>query len=58
MDAENGKTNSEEREKRIHELKQEIIEMRERMPHHSVPPQMEYELMELEDELEQLRRET
>ncbi|MHB9112365.1 MAG: hypothetical protein ACYC4D_07025 [Thermoleophilia bacterium] len=45
----------EDRKKRIEELKEEIKVMRSNMPHHSTKPQMEFELMELEDELAELR---
>jgi len=45
----------EERDRRIEELKEEIRDMRKRMPHHSAKPQMDFELMELEDELAVLR---
>ncbi len=46
---------SEERNRRIDELKDEIRDLRKRIPQHSVRPQMEFELMELEDELADLR---
>lgn len=46
----------EEREKRMEELKEEIMDIRKRMPQHSAKPQMEFELMELEDELAELRQ--
>ncbi|MDO8736825.1 MAG: hypothetical protein Q7K29_07050 [Thermoleophilia bacterium] len=46
---------SEERKKRIEELKTEIKELRSNMPHHSSKPRMEFELLELEDELDELR---
>jgi hypothetical protein len=48
---------SEERKKRIDELKEEIRELRKNMPHHSSKPRMEFELLELEDELDELRAE-
>ena len=46
-----------DRKKRIEELKEEIKLLRSNMPHHSSEPRMEYELMELEDELAGLRAE-
>lgn len=48
---------TDERDKRIEELKEEIRDIRKRMPHHSSKPRMEFELMELEDELAELRAE-
>ncbi len=47
---------TEDREKRIEELKEEIRDIRKRMPQHSARPTMEFELMELEDELAELRQ--
>jgi len=41
--------------KRIEELKEEIKELRANMPHHSSKPRMEFALLELEDELDELR---
>lgn len=45
----------EDRRKRIEELKEEIKLLRSNMPHHSSKPRMEFELLELEDELDELR---
>ena len=45
----------EERKKRIEELKEEIKLLRSNMPHHSSKPRMEFELLELEDELDELK---
>lgn len=38
------------------ELEQRIVELRARLPRHSVPPAMLLELEELEEELEALRQ--
>lgn len=45
----------EDHKKRIEELKEEIRELRKNMPHHSSKPRMEFQLLELEDELDELR---
>lgn len=45
----------EDHKKRIEELKEEISELRKNMPHHSSKPRMEFQLLELEDELDELR---
>lgn len=45
----------EDRNKRIEELKEEIKEMRKNMPHHSNKSHMEFELLEMEDELAELK---
>ena len=42
---------------RILELKKEIAELNERMPAHSIPNHMMQQLIDLEDELEQLKKE-
>ncbi|MHB8793311.1 MAG: hypothetical protein ACYC6O_08250 [Thermoleophilia bacterium] len=47
--------NDEDRKKRIEELKEEIKLLRSNMPHHSSKPRMEFALLELEDELDELR---
>jgi len=39
----------------IQDLKKEIAELKERMPAHSIPNHMMQRLIELEDELEQLK---
>ena len=41
---------------RILELKKEIAELKSRMPAHSIPNHMMQRLIELEDELEQLKK--
>lgn len=43
---------------RIQELEEEIAELKERMPAHSIPNHMMQRLIELEDELEQLKEGT
>jgi hypothetical protein len=45
------------KEKRIYELEQEIIDLKSRMPAHSVKPEMIMKLEELEDELRRLKNE-
>ncbi|MFC1998588.1 histidine kinase [Chloroflexota bacterium] len=42
---------------RILDLEKEIAELKNRMPAHSVPNHMMQRLIELEDELEQLKKE-
>ena len=44
-------------EKRIHELEREIAELKQRLPAHSIPNHMMQRLIELEDDLEQLKKE-
>ena len=41
----------------IYELEKEIAELKSRLPAHSIPNSMMLRLIELEDELEQLRKE-
>ena len=43
---------------RIQDLEKEIAELKERMPSHSIPNHMMQRLIELEDELEQLKKDT
>ena len=43
---------------RILDLEKEIVELKNRMPAHSVPNHMMQRLIELEDELEQLKKGT
>ncbi|MDA8217549.1 MAG: hypothetical protein M0Z94_08045 [Dehalococcoidales bacterium] len=43
---------------RIHQLEQELAELKRRMPAHSVPPSMVMRLEEIEGELAELRRST
>ena len=43
--------------KRIEELERQIAELKRRWPAHSVPPTMLQQLDDLEEELEQARRE-
>ena len=45
------------KEARIHDLKKEIAELKSRLPAHSIPNSMMQRLIELEDELEQLKKE-
>lgn len=45
-----------EREKRIRELEETIADLKKRWPAHSVKPAMIDRLEELEEELEQLRK--
>ena len=44
-------------EARIYELEREIAELKSRLPAHSIPNSMMQRLIELEDELEQLKKE-
>ena len=44
------------RENRIRNLEKQIAELKSRWPAHSVPPAMIQQLDELEEELEQLRK--
>ena len=44
------------RDNRIQDLEKEIAELKERMPAHSIPNHMMQRLIELEDELEQLKK--
>lgn len=44
------------RENRIKNLEKQIAELKSRWPAHSVPPAMIQQLDELEEELEQLRK--
>jgi len=41
---------------RLLELEEEIAELKERMPAHSIPNHMMQRFIELEDELEQLKK--
>lgn len=45
-----------EREKRIKELEEKIVDLKKRFPAHSVKPDMVSRLEELEDELESLKQ--
>ena len=42
---------------RIHELEGEIAELKSRLPAHSIPNSMMQRLIELEDELDRLKKE-
>ena len=44
-----------EREKRIQELEEQITDLKNRFPAHSIKPEMVKQLEELEDELERLK---
>jgi hypothetical protein len=44
--------------KRVEELEKQIAELKSRWPAHSVPPAMFQQLDELEEELDQVRKDT
>lgn len=44
-------------EQRLQELEKEIAEVRKRLPAHSVKPPIMHELLNLEDERDQLKKE-
>jgi hypothetical protein len=45
-----------ERNQRITELKEELKQLRSTLPMHGVKPQTEFQMMELEDEIVELRQ--
>lgn len=44
-----------ERELKMAELKEELAELRKKLPSHGSWPEMEFRIMEIEDEIEELR---
>lgn len=47
---------SRERERKIRELRRELKDIRSNLPMHSVKPEIEYKIMQLEDEIHELRQ--
>lgn len=48
-------TAEDERDEKMAELKEELAELRKKLPSHGSWPEMEFRIMEIEDEIEELR---